>query len=589
MAAGARGLIGALVLAQSGAAIAQQIPVITSPGLQQQLEIQQQQQQRAPDVQRGEPKPLIQQEEPGATPSDADATLLIRQVQVEGATAVPASQIEAVFAPLLSTATQPRPVRFAELQNALDAATNLYRARGLFLSRVVLPQGAYQNGVLRVVAVEGFLEAVEVTGKGRQGLQRWARFYLQPLLSTAAQPQPIRFAALERQLLLLQGFGGVRFNATLTKGRSFGGSTLVIALNPRVLSGSVSIDNNVQPLLGDYQVSAQLQANVLAAPQPLQINLFGGNAFPYPGGLVSGAASVATPLGNRGLRLVGLGSYASTSSTTTPITGVGGAPVALSTGGQSWLGNLALRYPLLLSRRGSLGLSLAGELQDSSNNSYLNGLLALSNPSRLRVVRLGVDGSLSTPFYASSAFLQISQGLPMADAYDGATLAQSGGSLPAGSVDYTSARLTLRHQQRLGSGNTLVTATASGQVTSSVLPAPEDFSYGGPFLGRAFRGPYLVGDQGAAAGLELSQGFGNGAWSLSPFVFGDVGVAANNGRIPAPPNYQAASYGLGLRGGWGSNSSFELGWAIPSGGFPQSTDRSGPANSIVYFRASLTF
>jgi hemolysin activation/secretion protein len=98
-----------------------------------------------------------------------------------------------------------------------------------------------------------------------------------------------------------------------------------------------------------------------------------------------------------------------------------------------------------------------------------------------------------------------------------------------------------------------------------------------------------VGDQGAAAGLELSQGFGNGAWSLSPFVFGDVGVAANNGRIPAPPNYQAASYGLGLRGGWGSNSSFELGWAIPSGGFPQSTERSGPAHSIVYFRASLTF
>lgn len=540
-------------------------------------------------MQRAEPKPLIEETEPSDKPIDSDATLLIRKVEIQGARVVPTSQIEALFAPLLSTAAEPRPVRFGQLQTALTAATNLYRSRGWFISRVVLPRGAYQNGVLKVVAIEGFLEAVDVTGKGSEGLKRWAQFYLQPLLSTAAQPQPIRFSKLERQLLLMQGFGGVRFKSTLTQGSSFGGSKLVIELNPLTVSGSVGIDNNVQPLLGDYQVSAQLQTNVLTAPQPLQINLFGGNAFPYPGGLASGAFSLATPLGNQGLRLVGIGSYTSTSSTTTPVTGVGDTPLSLSSGGQSWLGNLALRYPLLLSRRGSLGVSLAGEVQNATSNTYLDGLLALSNPSRLRVLRLGVDGTLSTPFYASSANLQISQGLPIAEAYDGATLAQSGGSLPAGSVDYTSARLTLRHQQRLGRSNTFVTATAGGQVTSSMLPAPEDFSYGGPFLGRAYRGSYLVGDQGAAAGLELSQAFYNGAWQLTPFVFGDYGVASNNGQIPAPANYQASSYGIGLRGSWSTVSSFEVGWAIPSGGFPESTGRSGPTNSIVYFRASLSF
>jgi hemolysin activation/secretion protein len=236
-----------------------------------------------------------------------------------------------------------------------------------------------------------------------------------------------------------------------------------------------------------------------------------------------------------------------------------------------------------------LGLSLAGEMQDGISNTYLDGLLAISNPSRLRVLRLGVDGTLSTPFYASSANLQISQGLPIADPYDGATLAQSGGSLPAGSVSYTSARLTLRHQQRLGRGNTLLTATANGQITANPLPAPEDFSYGGPFLGRAYRGSYLVGDQGAAAGLELSHGFFSGSWTLTPFLFGDYGVASNNGRIPAPANYQASSYGIGLRGSWSSFSSFEVGWGIPSGGFPETSGRAGPANSIVYFRATVSF
>jgi len=122
-----------------------------------------------------------------------------------------------------------------------------------------------------------------------------------------------------------------------------------------------------------------------------------------------------------------------------------------------------------------------------------------------------------------------------------------------------------------------------------VLPAPEDFSYGGPFLGRAFRGSYLVGDQGAGAGLELSHSFYSTNWTLTPFVFGDLGVASNNGRLSAPANYQAASYGLGLRGSWGSSGSMELGWGIPTGAYPQSTGQVGVSSSIVYFRATVTF
>ena len=586
------GAVGGWLLSQPLTALAQLDPALITPinpGLQQQQELQQQQQQRAPSVQQGEPKPLIQQTPAGKAPQNGAGSVVIRQVQVEGARAIPASEIQAVFAPLLSTAQQPKPVSFETLQNALNAASNLYRSRGYFISRVVAPRGGYQNGVLKLVAIEGFIEAVTITGKGGEGLRRWARFTLQPVLGSGVQPQPIRFGALERQLLLLQGIGGVRFNASLSQGSRFGGSTLVVELNPQLLSGSISLDNNVQPLLGDIQLTGQLQANVLSAPQPLQINLFGGNAFPYPGGLASGAVSLATPLGNRGLRLVGIGSTTSTSSITSLVTGSGGTAVGLSSGGQSWLGSLALRYPLLLSRQGSLGVSLAGEVQNAINNTYVAGLLAISNPSRLRVVRLGIDGAWSTAFFASSANLQLSQGLPIGDAYDAATLAESGGSLSAGNVSYSSARLTLRHQQRLGRGNTFVTATASGQLTSTALPAPEDFSYGGPFLGRAYRGSYLVGDQGTAAGLELSQGFFGRAWSLTPFVFGDFGVASNNGRLGTPANYQAASYGLGLRGSWGTASSFELGWGIPTGGFPQATGKAGAANSIVYFRATLSF
>ena len=574
----------ALILLAAPAAQAQINPGTLNPGLQQQQELQQQQQQQLPNVQREAAPPLIQEQPETLPETPQDPELLINRVEVQGARVIEAERIAAVFEPLLN-----QPIRFSQLQQALNQASNLYRDAGYFTSRVVIPQGGLKDGVLQLVAVEGYLEQVEVLGKGSAGLKRWARFYLSPLTSTAEQPRPIRFSQLERQILLMQGFGGVRFSSSLAQGSSFAASKLIIDLDPSLGNGSVSINNNVQPQLGTFQVAGQLQANILESQQPLQLNLFGSNAFPYGGGSASGNVGFTTPIGNTGLRLVGNGSLTSTSSTAIPIPLGDGTSVDLTSGGESWLGSLALRYPLILSRTAALNVSLSGEVQNATSNTYIDGELALSNPSRLRVVRLGVDASLSNPFYASSANLQISQGLPIANAIDSVTLAATNGSLPYGSVSYTSARLTLRHQQRLGATNTFLTATGMGQLANSTLPGPEDFSYGGPFLGRAYKGSYLIGDQGAAGGLELSHAFYGNNWSLTPFVFGDIGVAGNNDNLPTPANYTAASYGLGLRGGWGTFSTFEVGWGIPAGPFPASAGRAGPANSIVYFRAAVSF
>jgi hemolysin activation/secretion protein len=573
----------------------QPVLVPVNPGLQQQQGLQQGLQQRR---QQGQPVLQWQEAPPVITRPDKTTTsdkpgdgreLLIQRVEVLGARSISVTRIREVFAPLLSTGQQSNPVRFSQLQAAIEKATNLYRHAGYFTSRVVVGQGALKDGVLTVVVVEGFLEEVEVSGRGSDVFKLWARGYLQRLVSSAEQPRPIRLRELERQLLLMQSFGGVRFKTTLMKGTSFGGSKLVLELMPQYVSGSISLDNNVQPQLGDVQVAGLVQINVLNdAPQPLQLNAFVNNAFPYPGGLATGVVSFTTPIGNQGLRLVGIGSFTSTNSVVTPLN-VGGAPLGFKTAGQSWLGLLSLRYPLLLSRTASLNVSLSGEFQNSTNSAYLDGMLAYVNPTRLRVLRLGIDGSLNTPFYASNASLQISQGLPIAGAFDRGTFVQIRGSMSDGSVGYTSARLNLRHQQRIGASNTFLTVSGNGQVTSSILPAPEDFSYGGQVFGRAYRGTYLSADQGASASLELSHSLNSGSWTTAPFVFADYGVASNNNGVLTPPNYYAASYGIGLKANWSTMTSWEVGWAIPTGAYPEATKRSGPANSIVYFRFNLAF
>jgi len=576
---------GALLAGSTSApALAQLEPGTLNPGLLQQQQLELQQQQQAPNVLQEELPPLIKEEPEQQAPGIDDPDLLINQVNIEGAQAISSETIAAVFKPLLG-----KTIKFSQLQQALNQASNLYRDAGYFTSRVIVPQGALKNGTLRVIAVEGYIEAIEVIGKGSEGLKQWTKYYLSPLVSNPKSRSPIRFNDMERQILLMQSFGGVRFSSTLAQGSSFAASKLIVDLNPQLLSGSISMNNNVQQQLGDYQVAGQLQLNVLSAPQPLQVDLYGSNAFPYSGGLASGVVGFATPIGNRGLKLQGIGSLTSTSSAPTQISDGAGGLLSLRSGGESWLGNIGLSYPILQSRTAALNISLTGEVQNAINNTFLDGLQIVSNINQLRVLRLGLNGSLATPFYASTANLQISQGLPIANAFDSNTAAATNFALPAGSVSYTSARLTLRHQQRIGTTNTYITATGVGQLASTTLPGAEDFSYGGPFLGRAFRGSYIIGDQGAAGGLEVSHGFSGASWNLTPFIFADIGTASNTFNLPTPVNNWATSYGLGVRGGVSSWMNFELGWAVPGGQFPASAGKAGVANSNVYFRAGITF
>ena len=100
--------------------------------------------------------------------------------------------------------------------------------------------------MLTLQAVKGFIEKVEVVGRGSANLQRWTEQFMAPVVSSAAPPKPIKFATLERQLLALQSVGGIRFSSTMTQGKDFSASRVVINLYPQRLSGSAGINNNIQ-------------------------------------------------------------------------------------------------------------------------------------------------------------------------------------------------------------------------------------------------------------------------------------------------------------------------------------------------------
>ena len=90
------------------------------------------------------------------------------------------------------------------------------------------------------------------------------------------------------------------------------------------------------------------------------------------------------------------------------------------------------------------------------------------------------------------------------------------------------------------------------QASSDVLPIVERFAFGGLGLGEAFDPASLVGDSGAAAGVEIGRALGihmNSLQSATVFARADYGVAWNNASY-LPGRDAAASLSLGVLGKW---------------------------------------
>jgi hemolysin activation/secretion protein len=162
-------------------------------------------------------------------------------------------------------------------------------------------------------------------------------------------------------------------------------------------------------------------------------------------------------------------------------------------------------------------------------------------------------------------------------------------SNPEADSTFTSAKLNLASIQRLFQSNTLLTLKGSGQLSSSPLPSPEAFTFGGTSYGRGFKNVYLLGDEGWSTSLELSQQINtrifNKFASLTPFTWVDYG---RTWYKQGPLTDQSSStYGVGLRSTV-SNFTMEIGWGIPaSNSFDK--DFVGVDNSIVYFNTGWRF
>ena len=211
-------------------------------------------------------------ERPVAAPQ-AQKTLFFKAIRFESNTAISEAVLVQPFLPLIG-----KDVTFEQLQQAAIQSEAIYKKKGYITTRVLVPPQDFNSGNIVIKSIEGFIQDVDVRG-ATPGLQAYVRKMLQPVWNPDEQ-QIFNFKKLQRQLLLIRNFGGLKFNTSLAKGTKLGGSSLIVDLTRDSFKGSLGTNNGVSSSLGDWQVSANLEY-IAPISQPVKFRVGSSYAFLY--------------------------------------------------------------------------------------------------------------------------------------------------------------------------------------------------------------------------------------------------------------------------------------------------------------------
>jgi hemolysin activation/secretion protein len=171
----------------------------------------------------------------------------IGKIVVEGGFPELKDATAALAAPL-----EGRRVSLAQIYALANAIEQAYAGEGFVLARVAVPpQKLSRRGPLRLIVVDGFIEAIDA-----KGLPERQRAAIVARASSLIGQRHLRLSEIERRLLLAADLPGASLKSTLTRGASQGGTILVLEGTQRLVVGSVGYDNRLPASLGTSEFNA---------------------------------------------------------------------------------------------------------------------------------------------------------------------------------------------------------------------------------------------------------------------------------------------------------------------------------------------
>lgn len=183
----------------------------------------------------------------------------VRNVQIEGGSIYPLEELAEVYQGMVG-----RPTSLDELIRATRGITQRYQADGYLLSYAFLPPQRFENGLVRVVLVEGYVKEYELRGD-LGGVSA----YVRRLLDKIRGERPLTRATFERYTTLLSRIPGVALQAQVPPPESTDGASRLVAQAQRKpwtsnLGLSESSRDDLQALLSLSSNSHTAQAEQIS-------------------------------------------------------------------------------------------------------------------------------------------------------------------------------------------------------------------------------------------------------------------------------------------------------------------------------------
>lgn len=501
---------------------------------------------------------------PAAPAAGLLATALTpRRFDIEGVQSIPFDEVAALFTPLVGQS-----VTLGQIVERSQQATQLYQKRGYALSFFFVPQQDFRDGRVRVVAVEGHVQAVQIEGDAGPAEPK-----LRELADNIRREKPLRSETFEHFTELLGRLPGLGVQAqVLLPQNTDGASTLTLKVQRKPWDASFGMEARKPHPRG---VLTGLVNDLLASGSQLGASTLLSTAKrdEYH------ALHYQQFVGDQGWSLKGSLSYYRGD----PDEQLGvDNPLDRLTRVQR--AELTASYPLKLSRTeswvfngGLYGVNSDDTLRDPVGGGYL------TDRSHVRALQAQVSYVGHAAQRTRQWSLQFVQGLDALGA-EAAYLSNVPGLAGPSPIKLDFSRLLTEASQANRWGKHWGTVLSGAvQYSPHTLPSGEKASFGGSRFARAYGGGAAAGDSGWGLGLELNRAFAvEHAWlrQWQPYLLLEAARVYTRQGTPVPAKLRSVS--LGLRVSDFKHYSVDLAVSKPTGDQPLE-------NPEKKWRASLLF
>jgi hemolysin activation/secretion protein len=459
-----------------------------------------------------------------AAPEGADKiTFILKSVTITGMSVYKEADVLPLYQPMLG-----KTVSLVQIYALADRLTAKYRNAGYILSQVIVPPQTIDGGRIRLQAVEGYVDRITLNSDTPGEKEALA-----PYGSIVTASRPLKAAALERYLLVINDLPGMNAKSVLSPSpKTPGASSLLLTVDHKSYDASVQTDNRGSLYMGPQQYNVSLSLNnILHAYEGISLQVADA---PHEMGYVG--VNVSRPVGYKGAIVNVGGSVTSTApGFTLKQFGVKGLSRTYTAG---------ITYPFIRSRSENLYGTAKFDYLNSERSDNL-GLGVIED--RLRVLRLNGLYQTADHFQGSDSLtVELSRGI---DIFNAKPQGSPNMTRVFGTPEFFKATFDASRVQALTQMFDLFTS-AAGQWSADPLLASEEFGVGGAAYGSAYDSSEITGRHGLSGRIELraNDPIATPLQKLQAYGFYDIGKVWDPQGAAAKDRIRSlASTGLGLR------------------------------------------